>query len=190
MSNQGNHLVCSCPSSLLQSSFKTHNGVWVSSRPIQPEDTEREQAFIKNLSPETRYRRFMSILNELSSAQLNHFTHIDYHYTMAFIALLKETGEEIGVCRYAANPAEKTPDACEFSIVVADDWQDQGIGHHLMTRLIAAAKEQGFLRMTGDFLADNTRMLSFVSRLGFKLSTHPEDHCLKRGVLWLNSRQA
>lgn len=180
----------SCPAYLLQSSFKTPNGVWVSSRPIQPEDTERERAFIKNLSPETRYQRFMSTLNELSSSQLHRFTHIDYHHTMAFIALLKETGEEIGVCRYAANPAEKTPDACEFAIVVADDWQDQGIGHHLMSRLIAAAKEQGFLRMTGDFLADNTRMLNFVSRLGFKLSTHPEDHCLKRGVLWLNSPQA
>lgn len=182
--------MCRCPASLSQAKFKTHDGTWVSSRPIQPEDTEREQAFIKNLSPETRYRRFMSTLNELSPSQLDRFTHIDYHHTMAFIALLQETGEEIGVCRYAAPSAEKTPDTCEFAIVVADAWQGQGIGHHLMTRLIAAAKEQGFLCMTGDFLASNTRMLNFVSRFGFKLSTHPEDHCLKRGILWLNSRQA
>jgi len=182
--------VSDCPAYLLSSSFKSKNGVWLTSRPIQPEDAERERAFIKNLSPETRYRRFMSTLNEIPSSQLHHFTHIDYHHTMAFIALLKKTGEEIGVCRYAANPTEKTPDACEFAIVVTDGWQGQGIGRHLMTRLIAAAKEQGFMRMTGDFLANNTRMLNFVSRLGFKLSTHPEDHCLRHGVLWLNSRQA
>ena len=65
----------------------------------------------------------MSTLNELSSEQLHHFTHIDYHHTMAFIALLKETGEEIGVCRYAADPAEKTQGVCEFAIVVADEWK-------------------------------------------------------------------
>ncbi|MDO9450998.1 MAG: GNAT family N-acetyltransferase [Rugosibacter sp.] len=177
-----------CPVDFSQSTFQSRSGAWITSRPIQPEDTEREQAFIKNLSPETRYRRFMSTLNELSSSQLHRFTHIDYHHTMAFIALLEETGEEIGVCRYAANPTEKTPDACEFAIVVADEWQGQGIGYHLMTRLIAAAREQGFLRMTGDFLADNTPMLSFVSRLSFKLSAHIEDHGLKHGELWLDSR--
>jgi len=179
--------VSDSPADPLKSTFQSQSGVWITSRPILPEDIDREQAFIKNLSPETRYRRFMSTLCELSPSQLHHFTHIDYHHTMAFIALLKETREEIGVCRYAASPTDKIPDSCEFAIVVADEWQGQGIGHHLMTRLIAAAKEQGFLRMTGDFLADNTRMLNFVSRLGFKLSTHPEDHCLKRGVLSLNS---
>jgi acetyltransferase len=182
--------VCSGSPSLLQSSFKTRHGIWISSRLIQPDDIEREKAFIKKLSSETRYRRFMSTLIELPASQLEQFTHIDYRHTMAFVAVLTETGEEIGVCRYASNPDEERPTTCEFAIVIADAWQGQGIGSHLMARLITAAKEQGFLRMTGDFLADNTPMLNFVSRLGFKLSTHPEDHSLKHGELFLNSAQA
>lgn len=170
----------------LTSTFQSKNGVQITLRPIKPEDAQREQAFIKELSPETRYRRFMSTLRELSPAQLDHFTHIDYDREMAFIALLEENGseKEVGVCRYAASP---DGESCEFAIVVADDWQGQGLGHHLMERLIAAARNHGFKYMTGEFLAENSPMLKFVASMGFELAPHPNDRCLKHGILILNA---
>lgn len=167
--------------------FRSKNGTLVTIRPIVPEDIQREQDFIKHLSPETRYRRFMSTLRELSTEQLEHFTHIDYDREMAFIALIEENGKEkeIGVCRYAANPEGTSRESCEFAIVIADEWQGQGLGYQLMQHLIAAARHHGFKTMTGEFLAENSPMLKFVASLGFALSSHPRDHCLKQGVLAL-----
>ena len=167
--------------------FRSKNGTLVTIRPIVPEDIQREQDFIKHLSPETRYRRFMSTLRELSTEQLEHFTHIDYDREMAFIALIEENGKEkeIGVCRYAANPEGTSRESCEFAIVIADEWQGQGLGYQLMQHLIAAACHHGFKTMTGEFLAENSPMLKFVTSLGFVLSPHPHDHCLKQGVLAL-----
>jgi acetyltransferase len=53
--------------------------------------------------------------------------------------------------------------------------------------MIDAARNAGLKYMNGDFLGENTRMLKFVSSLGFVLSTHPEDSGLKRGILVLNN---
>ena len=168
--------------------FRCVNGAVVKIRPIQPNDIQREREFIRHLSPETRYRRFMSTVSELSPAQLEHFTHPDYDREMAYIALVEENGEEkeIGVCRYATNTADEARDTCEFAIVIADEWQRQGLGRELMRHLIAAAKQHGFKTMVGEFLAENSPMLKFVASLGFALSPHPHDHGLKQGVLRLN----
>ena len=175
------------PTEFPVSIFRCKTGALVKIRPIRPDDLQREREFIRHLSPETRYRRFMSTVSELSPAQLEHFTHPDYDREMAYIALVEENGEEkeIGVCRYAANPTNDARDTCEFAIVIADEWQRQGLGRELMRHLIAAAKRHGFKIMVGEFLAENSPMLSFVASLGFVLSPHPHDHGLKCGVLRL-----
>lgn len=168
----------------LKTTFQTSDGACITLRPIKPEDAALEQEFFHQLSPEARYLRFMNTLREISPAQLARLTQIDYDREMALVALLEENGgeKEIGVCRYAMNP---DGDSCEFAIVIADDWHGKGLARRLMTALIDAARQRGFKAMTGDFLAENTRMLKFVTHLGFVLSPHADDPGLKRGVLLL-----
>jgi len=169
----------------LNTSFQAKDGSQVTIRPIKPEDIRMEQEFVKALSPESRYMRFMNTIREVSPAQLIRLTQIDYDREMAFVATIDDAGaeKEIGVVRYATNP---DGDSCEFAIVVADDWQGKGLARRLMGTLIDTARGAGLRYMHGDFLAENTRMLAFVASLGFVLSPHPEDHGLKRGVLVLN----
>jgi acetyltransferase len=171
----------------LHTVFRGKNGTLIRIRPISENDAKREQAFVRALSPETRYRRFMSVCSELSDDQLERFTHIDYDRNMAFIALIEENGvdKEIGVCRYAATTDDSSRSSCEFAIVISDAWQNQGLGYHLMQQLIQAARRHGFATMTGEFLAENIPMLNFVTSLGFQLSTHPNDPCLRKGTLTL-----
>lgn len=166
----------------LVTSWQAPDGRTVTIRPIRPEDAELEQEFVRALSPETKYFRFMNTLRELSPAQLSRLTQIDYDREMAFIALIEEDGREveIGVARYAMNP---DGESCEFAIVVADAWQGKGLARKLMSLLIECARERGLKYMNGDFLAENRRMIDFVSRLGFQLSPHPEDPGIRRGVL-------
>ncbi|MEI8163476.1 MAG: GNAT family N-acetyltransferase [Betaproteobacteria bacterium] len=169
----------------LKTGFQAKDGSQVTIRPIKPEDVRMEQEFVKALSPESRYMRFMNTIREVSPAQMIRLTQIDYDREMAFVATIDADGEEkeIGVVRYATNP---DGESCEFAIVVADDWQGKGLARRLMGTLIDTASSAGLKYMHGDFLAENTRMLAFVASLGFVLSAHPEDHGLKRGILVLN----
>ena len=152
-------------------------------RPIKPEDAELEIEFVRKLSPETKYLRFMNTMRELPPAMVARLTQIDYDREMAFVATMPdEKGDEveIGVCRYAVNPDGET---CEFAIVVAEDWQHRGLARRLMGVLIETARNRGLQAMTGIFLSNNDRMLKFVSSLGFVLTNDPEDNTIKHGVL-------
>jgi acetyltransferase len=159
-------------------------------RPIRPEDAEIEQEFVRKLSPESKYFRFMDTLRELTPSMLARFTQIDYSREMAFIAVLREdSGEpgagverEIGVCRYVTNPDAET---CEFALVVADEWQRHGLGRRLMGALIDVARARGLKQMTGHVLAHNTPMLTLVELLGFESSADAEDPSTRRVTLAL-----
>ncbi len=157
------------------------DGSNITIRPIRPEDAELEQAFVRSLSEETRYFRFMNSLQELTQTMLVRFTQIDYDREMALVAVLEEDhGEtELAVCRYAINP---DGESCEFALVVADAWQHKGIGHKLMACLLDAARAEGLKTMVGEVLGSNNRMLSLVTGLGFVVATSEEDPSIKRVV--------
>ena len=160
------------------------DGVKVIIRPIKPEDADLEVEFVRKLSPETKYYRFMNTMRELPPAMVARLTQIDYDREMAFVATTEEDGVEVelGVCRYAVNP---DGESCEFAVVVADNWQHRGLARKLMGVLIETAKNRGLHYMNGVFLSNNERMLKFVQGLGFVLSNDPEDSTVKLGVLAL-----
>ncbi|MFA5915658.1 MAG: GNAT family N-acetyltransferase, partial [Burkholderiales bacterium] len=122
------------------------DGTAVTIRPIRPEDSGMEQEFVRHLSEDSRYFRFMGSLRELPEKKLRSFTNIDYLRQMAFVATIAQEGREleIGAARYVAIDA---PGRCEFAIAVDDAWQGSGVAGLLMISLIQAAREQGFKTM-------------------------------------------
>ena len=154
------------------------DGTNIKIRPIRPEDASIEQSFIRELSAESKYFRFMQGLNELTQQMLVRFTQLDYNRELALIAVLESPdGEtELGVARYVMNP---DGESCEFALVVADKWQNKGIGSHLMSALIDAARQRGIKIMDGEILANNINMLTLAGNLGFSLHTHVDDSGIK-----------
>jgi acetyltransferase len=154
------------------------DGTNITVRPIRPEDAEIEQSFVRKLSPQSKYFRFMQTLNELTPEMLVRFTQLDYNRELALIAVQEKAGAEVelGVARYVMNPDGSS---CEFALVVADEWQHRGIGSQLLTHLMEAARERGFNSMDGEILADNQRMLDLVKSLGFHLHSSDEDPGIK-----------
>ncbi len=146
-------------------------------RPIRPEDAEMEQEFVRNLSKESRYMRFMQSLRELTPDMLVRFTQIDYDREVAFLALVREEGVEveIGVCRYALNPDRHS---CEFALVIADAWQNRGLGGLLMQILIDVARNKNLSSIIGEVLAENTGMLRLMQRLGFERRKSEQDSAI------------
>ncbi len=136
-------------------------------RPIRPEDAELEQEFVRNLSKESRYMRFMQALRELTPDMLVRMTQIDYDREIAFVAMVKQDGKEVemGVSRYAINPDKAS---CEFALVIADNFQNRGLGNLLMQLLIDTARSKGLRYIDGEVLAHNTSMLKLMQRLGFE----------------------
>jgi acetyltransferase len=151
-----------------------NDGTDIEIRPIRPEDAEMEAKFVRELSNESKYFRFMNALQELSQEMLVRFTQIDYHNEMALIAVTASGGgeEQIGVARYTTN-LDKT--SCEFALVVSDKWQGKGIAHLLMKNLMEVARDRDLDRMTGQVLTNNSRMLDLVASLGFEINKDPDD---------------
>ena len=141
-------------------------GEQVTFRMIHPEDAEIEQAFVSGLSEKSKYMRFFSGLNKLPEHVLKEFTTPDFPVSFAVIATVADgDGErQIGVARWAPTGEE---DVAEFAVVVADDYQGQGIASRLMRVLIAAATVGGLNRLEGLILRENVPMLGMVRKMGF-----------------------
>ena len=150
------------------------DGTAVTVRPIRPEDAGIEQEFVRSLSDESRYFRFMDSLRELSPRMLANLTQVDYDCHMALVVLTGVgSGEtEIAVARYVIGSGNAN---CEFAIVVADAWQRRGVGTILMRELMDAARRRNVATMFGEVLASNHKMLRFMRNLGFRAAIDPAD---------------
>jgi acetyltransferase len=162
------------------------DGTPVTVRPIAPADAAIEQQFVRGLSNEARYFRFMDMLRELTPNLLKQLTDIDYHNQMALIAVISDGAHEvqIAVGRYVVHPG--TLD-CEFAIVVTDRWQRNGIATALMRLLIESARASGLRKMIGEVLATNNKMLAFMHKLGFQLAMDAGDSRQMRATLELRA---
>jgi acetyltransferase len=167
-----------------------HEEVWPLSgggqyvvRPIHPNDAQMLQKLVQELSPESRYFRFVSSLRELPPSMLARFTLIDYDREMALVAVhrtrsagadgeIVETKRIVGVSRYVTNVDQTS---CEFSLVVADDFNGKGLGSRLMESIMDVARERGLAEIEGLVLAKNTGMLRLMKNLGFSEKAFPDD---------------
>jgi acetyltransferase len=152
-------------------------------RPIHPDDAQMLQVLVNQLSPESRYFRFVSSMVELPPSLLARFTLIDYDREMALVAVVKErradaagdiveTERIIGVSRYVTNPDRAS---CEFSLVVADDFNGKGLGSRLMESIMDVARDKGLTEIDGLVLAKNRGMINLMRGLGFTVKPFAED---------------
>ena len=161
----------------LEAIERLRDGTEVTIRPIRPEDAERETEFITELSDESRYLRFLSIVRHVTPEMVARFTQIDYDREMALIATRREGDGEsiIGVARYVRDP---NPVSAEFAIVIADRAQRKGLASRLMGRLMTHARFAGIERLRGLVLASNDSMLELMDRLGFEAFPVEDDPSL------------
>ena len=146
------------------------DGRSVTIRPVLPQDTALQRAFVAALAPATRYRRFHGTVNELPEATLSYMTEVDYESHMALLATtIDSEGREIqvGEARWVRREPPDSTDVAEFALAVADDWQQAGLGALLLGKLAASAAAQGIRRLSGDVLADNERMCRLLKRNGW-----------------------
>lgn len=157
-------------------------------RPVRPEDAEALQAFMRALSDETRYMRFVSMLRELTPKMLARYTRIDFDRELALVATVRASQEAaggrediIGFAHYLRNADGR---GAEYALVVGDEWQRRGLGTELMTALIAEAREQRLTYIDGYVLGSNQAMQALMQHLGFQNDADIEDPSMRR--VWLD----
>ena len=156
------------------STVKLRSGEDISVRPVRPEDSPMIADFVRSMSKETRYLRFISNFEELTPRMLSSMSHIDYDREMAFMAVETIEGKErlIGTSRYIDNFDDQS---CEFAVVLNDAYQSQGLASYLMKQLFLVAADKGIRIMKGIVLAENKRMIRFCQYLGFTIKRDPDD---------------
>jgi acetyltransferase len=179
------------PRRLVHSMVATDQQEWLL-RPIRPEDASLLQEFIRGLSDESRYMRFVSMLRELTPRMLARYTRIDYDREVALVATAQVSNpENRGLLRerivgFAHCLRNADGLGAEYALVIADDWQRRGLGARLMRSLIDVARRQQLAYIEGIVLASNRPMLGLMSSLGFRNDPAPFDPDMRR--LWLDLR--
>lgn len=150
-------------------------GTRVVIRPMLPQDSGLQRDFFRGLSAESRYGRFMAVVNDGPEALIGHLAAVDYVRHMALLAVAIEDGHEvmIGEARYVVDGTDAA--ACELAIAVADRWQARGIGRALLARLECQAAMSGLSRMVAETLIGNSRMIALARRAGFAVLPCRED---------------
>lgn len=163
----------------VKTSIRLRNNQLATFRMMSPDDAALEQAFVQGLSANTRYMRFFSLIKQLSPEMLEQFTNPEYPRTYALIATVSNAGQEqqVGEARY-----EPYGDSgvVEFAVVIADAWQNLGLGGRLMHGLAAAAAVAGVNRLEGQVLRNNHGMLKLMEALRFNFSPFDDDPTIVR----------
>lgn len=167
------HLVITPYPSRYVMNWRLKDGTDVVFRPIKPEDEPLEYEMLTTLSKESLRVRFFSIIKDISHEMLMRFCNIDYDREMAMVAETYVNGKRriIGISRLIVETDGKK---AEYAIVVHDDFQGKGLGYKMVDILIGLAQDKGLEEIYGSVLSENSKMLSVVEKLGFKVTREPD----------------
>ncbi len=166
--------------------FRLPSGRDLLIRPIRPEDAEPIRGGFALLGPEEVRHRYLYALKELTPEMAFRLCHPDPKSEFALVAAENlPPGEALvgAVARTAITP--RTREA-EFAILVSHFISGQGLGRHLMRKLVKWARTKKLDRLYGDVLDHNQPMLQLAESLGFKRMREDDSPGTVRVVLDLN----
>ena len=154
------------------------DGAQILIRPIRADDKRFLEDGLRQLSDESVHRRFLSPKRSFSRSELRYLTEVDGRDHVALVA--EYPGEPvrrlIAVGRFIRLPDD--PAAAEAAIVVADDFQQRGVGSLMAERLAASARSLDIERFTATMASDNVP----AQRLMRHLTAHLEAQHAGAGV--------
>ena len=125
---------------------------------LEPGDEAAVAKLYTRMSPESLYRRFFSPIGrveQFTTAVLRRD-----RYERAAVAAVAD-GEVVGVAQYSRVPGAP---AADLGIIVADDWQRQGLGTRLVAALAERARAEGISSFAVDVQGDNYGALHLLRR--------------------------
>ena len=153
--------------------WTSRDGRTVILRSITSKDKKMEKELIDGLSSQSSRYRFFHVIKEASEEMVNQFCDIYYKNEVAIIAEYNSDGKKrnVGVVRLFIDSSLQTG---EFAILVADNFQNSGLGTKFMETLLDIARKEGLKSIYGTVQQDNLRMLALMKEFGFSLGTNSD----------------
>lgn len=157
-------------------------GEVVAVRLARPQDADAVEAMHERASPESRYQRYFTPMNQWREDNLRR---ISGGHRGGTLVVTDGSGEVIALGNvFPAGPHDA--DTGEIALIVDDAWQGRGVGQLLTAHLIGVAGRLGFSRLVAYVLAENRAMLRVLDRTGLEWKVTP-DHDLGASVTCLSA---
>ncbi len=163
--------------------WTTHNNLPVMIRPIRPEDEPLLVQYHELMSEQSIYMRYFHLLKlkqRVAHERLTRICFNDYDREMALVVEYRDPETAVTtilavgrICKlHGSNDAE-------FSMLIADPYQNQGIGTELLRRLIQIAQNEKLHRIKAEIMETNQNMQRICEHLGFQLVNQPGSGVVK-----------
>ncbi len=161
--------------------MKTNKGLEIAFRPIRADDEPLMVRFHESLSDLSVHRRYfiqMNLDRRVAHERLLRVCFNDYDREIALVAEIVNNKERqiIGISRLSRTP--HTEEA-EFSTIIADAYQGQGLGGELMALMIEVAKKEKLKRVFAEIQSDNLAMIKLFREKKFTLIPDTEEGTVK-----------
>jgi GNAT superfamily N-acetyltransferase len=145
------------------------DGTPVTIRAIRHDDGNTILEAFKNLDRDSVYRRFFSPKKDLTEAELEQLTDVDFSQVVALVVTTQgEDGETlIGGGRYARDGMRSVE--AELAFTTDGNYRGVGIATLILRHLVRVAREAGVSRFEADVLADNQPMLAVFRHSGLPM---------------------
>ncbi|ODQ93672.1 GNAT family N-acetyltransferase [Mycolicibacterium holsaticum] len=139
------------------------DGTEMDLRPVLPGDNERASRGPVEFSSETLYRRFQSV-SAPSKSLMRYLFEVDYVHHFVWVMTEGSEGPVVADGRFVLDAND--PTIAEVAFIVADAYQNKGIGTLLMGAVSVAAEYHGVQRFTARVLSDNLAMRAILDHAG------------------------
>jgi RimJ/RimL family protein N-acetyltransferase len=145
------------------------DGTAVTIRAIRAEDSSSVLQAFKGMDKESVYRRFFSPKKELSPAELERLTDVDFGQVVALVVTTQSSAGEIliGGGRYAVEDPDSG--AAEIAFMTSGDYRGLGLASLILKHLRRIAQVAGVQRFEAEVLAENQPMLAVFRRSGLPM---------------------
>jgi RimJ/RimL family protein N-acetyltransferase len=151
-------------------------------RCITPNDGDALVDFHEGLSPEAKWFRFLGSHPHLTEREIEHFTHVDNVYRVAYV--VEQDSKIVAVGRYEGN--EGTNEA-EVAFVVAEEYRRRGYATWLLDLLAVKAAYNGITRFRADVSSENYAMRQVFYASGYKVHAVYADYGVTH--FWFDTRK-
>jgi RimJ/RimL family protein N-acetyltransferase len=145
------------------------DGTPVTLRAIGRNDAGTILESFRSLDRESVYRRFFSPKKDLSPAELEQLTDVDFNRVVALVVTkATENGEVlIGGGRYATD--DPASGAAEIAFITDGNYRGLGIASLILKHLRHIAQDAGVQRFEAEVLAENQPMVAVFRRSGLPM---------------------
>jgi GNAT superfamily N-acetyltransferase len=147
-------------------------------RPARLSDGDALQVYVRGLSSQSRYNRFLGGASEYPASELARALAANGRETLTLLLVATAEDREtvVGEARVALSCAER---AGEFGMSIADDWRRLGAGSALLEAIERKAAADGIERLFGDTLRTNAGMIALALSRGFRFESGIEPRLVR-----------